>query len=80
MKYKVDTKEFFTDDGVLIKKMQCSIEVDWDKMEHGKNDLERICSHCNKAVMNIEYLKDEEVLFLMKKKPDTCLKINTTTY
>ena len=80
MKYKVDTKELFTDDGVLIKKMQCSIRVDWDKMEPGKNDLERICSHCNKAVMNIEYLKDEEVLFLMKKKPDTCLKINTTTY
>ncbi len=77
MKYKIDTKELYTDKGVFVKKMQCQIGVDWDKMELGNNDLERICSHCNKSVLDVEFLSDDEVLFLLNKKPETCIKINT---
>jgi len=76
MKCKVDTKEVFTDKGVFIKKMQCPIVVDWDKMMPGKNEMERICSQCNKSVLNTDFLSDEEVLFLLSKKPETCIKIN----
>ena len=77
MKYKIETKELYTDKGVFVKKMQCQIRVDWGKMEPGNNDLERICSHCNKSVLDVEFLSDEEVLFLLNKKPETCIKINT---
>jgi hypothetical protein len=76
MKFKIATKELFTNEGILIKKMQCPINVDWEKMQPGKNDLERICCHCNKSVLNTDYLTDEEVLFLLKKDADKCLKIN----
>lgn len=77
MKYKIETKELYTDKGVSVKKMQCQIGVDWEKMELGNNDLERICSHCNKSVLDVEFLSDDEVLFLLNKKPETCIKINT---
>ena len=77
MKYKIETKELYTDKGVFVKKMQCQIGVDWGKMELGNNDLERICSHCNKSVLDVEFLSDDEVLFLLNKKPETCIKINT---
>jgi hypothetical protein len=80
MKYKIDTKELITDKGIVLKKMQCSIEVDWEEMQPGKNDLERICSHCNKTVLNIDSLSDEEVIFVLSKKPDTCIKINAKKY
>lgn len=76
MQYKVDTKELYTDKGVFVKKMQCPKDVDWEKMLPGKNDIERICSYCNKSVLDVEFFSDDDVLFLMKKSPDTCLKIN----
>lgn len=76
MKYKIDTKQLYTDNGVYVKKMQCPIGVDWENMEPRNNNLERICSHCNKAVLDVEFLSDDEVLFLINKRPETCIKIN----
>jgi hypothetical protein len=77
MKYNPDTKELHTDKGVFIKKMQCPKVVYWEDMLPGKNDLERVCSGCNKSVMDVEFLSDDEVLFLLNKRPDTCIKVNT---
>lgn len=77
MKFNIETRELYTDNGLLVKKMQCPISVDWGTMEPGKNDLERICNHCNKSVLDIEFLSDDEVSFLLNRKPDTCIKINT---
>jgi hypothetical protein len=76
MKYKADTSELYTDNGLLVKKMQCEIPVYWGTMSPGKNDMERICTHCNRSVLNTEFLSDYEVVFLMKKRPETCIKTN----
>ena len=76
MKYNTETKELFTDNGILLKKMQCPTEVDWEKMDPGKNDLEKICNQCNKSVLNTDTLSDEEVMFVLSENPDKCLKIN----
>ena len=76
MKYKNDTKELYTDNGLFVKKMQCPRVVDWENMMPGKNEIERICNQCNKSVLNTEFLSDEEVLFLLNKRPETCIKIS----
>ncbi len=76
MKYKVETSELFTDNGLFVKKMQCEISVDWESMLPGQNDIERICNHCNKSVLNTEFLSDDEVVFLLTKRPETCIKTN----
>jgi hypothetical protein len=75
MKYKIETKELYTDNGLLVKKMQCPKVVYWDNMMPGKNDIERICSHCNKSVLNVDFFSDDEILFLLNKRPETCIKI-----
>jgi hypothetical protein len=75
MKYNSETKELFTEKGIFLKKMQCPDKVDWEKMEPGKNDLEKICLICNKSVLNTDYLTDEEVLFVLEKNGDQCLKV-----
>ncbi len=80
MKYKVETKELFTFQGILLKKMQCPVEVKWEEMQPGKNDLEKICTQCNKMVLDIDTLSEEEVSFLLSKNPDICLKINVKKY
>ncbi len=66
MKYKVETKELFTDQGILLKKMQCPVEVKWEEMQPGKNDLEKICTQCNKMVLDIDTLS-EEIIYLRSK-------------
>jgi hypothetical protein len=76
MQYKVDTKELFTDKGEFVKKMQCPIDVEWEDIIPVKNDIERNCVHCNKSVLNVEFLSDDEVVFLVNKRPETCLKVN----
>jgi len=76
MKYKTDTKELYTDNGLLVKKMSCPKVVYWENMMPGKNDIERICSYCNKSVLNVDFLSDDEILFLLNKRPETCIKIN----
>ncbi len=75
MKYNLTTKEIFTDEGQLIKKMNCPEKAEWDTMEKGNNDLKRTCKICNKSVIDTEFLSDDEVLFLVEKDVNTCLRI-----
>jgi hypothetical protein len=78
MKYNEKTREVFTDNGQLIKKMNCPQNIDWEKMEKGKNDLERNCSICKKSVIDTEFLSDAEVLYIMNQDNDKCLRIKSS--
>jgi hypothetical protein len=78
MKYNAETKELFTDKGVFLKKMQCHEDVEWKKMEKGKNDLVKICNLCKKEVISTECLSDDEIKFILEKDSNTCLYIKTT--
>ncbi len=75
MQFDPINKEVFTDDGQFIKKMNCPEKAEWDTMEKGDNDLKRTCNICNKSVIDTEFLSDDEVLFLVEKDVNTCLRI-----
>ena len=79
MKYNPATKEIFTNEGQFIKKMNCPEKAEWETMEKGYNDLKRICKICNKSVIDTEFLSDDEMLFLVKKDANTCLRIISYT-
>ncbi len=79
MKYNSTTKEIFTDDGKFIKKMSCPQKAEWETMEKGENALKRKCTICNKSVIDTEFLSDVEVLFLVEKDANTCLRIISYT-
>ena len=76
MKYNEKTKELYTNNGQFLKKINCPQIFDWEKMEKGKNDLERKCSICKKSVIDTSFLSDSEILYIMEKDNNTCLKIN----
>ncbi len=75
MKYNPTTKEIYTDEGRFIKKMNCPEKAEWENMEKGENDLKRTCEICNKSVVDTEFLSDDELLFLVEKDANTCLRI-----
>ena len=79
MKYNPTTKEIFTNEGKFIKKMSCPEKAEWETMEKGENELKRMCNICNKSVIDTEFLSDDEVLFLVEKDPNTCLRIISYT-
>jgi hypothetical protein len=79
MKYNPTTKEIFTNEGQFIKKMSCPKKVEWENMEKGENDLKRMCKICNKSVIDTEFLSDDEVLFLVEKDANSCLRIISST-
>ena len=80
MKYNNVTKELYTDNGILLKKMECPQIIDWDNLEKGKNDLEKFCNYCKKSVLNTDYLNDEEVLMVIRHDRDKCLKVNVKIF
>ncbi len=79
MKYKPATKEIFTDEGKFIKNMNCPEKTEWETMKKGNCDLKRTCNICNKSVIDTEFLSDDEVLYLVEKDANTCLRIISYT-
>ena len=59
--------------------MNCPEKAEWESMEKGGNDLKRTCTICNKSVIDTEFLSDDEVLFLVEKDANTCLRIISYT-
>ena len=80
MKYNNDTKELFTDNGILLNKMEFPEIIDWDNLEKGKNDLEKFCNNYKKSVLNTDYLNGQEVLMIIRHDRDKCLKVNVKVF
>ena len=76
MKFNPLSKEIYTDQGKLIKKMNCPYEIKWDVLEVGDSSASRNCSICNQAILDTSNLSDQELLDITNQNPDTCLKID----
>ena len=75
MKFNPNNKKLYTDKGELIKQMHCPENISWENMELTNNVLLRKCAYCKKEVTDTEFLTDEEILFISKKKSETCFSI-----
>jgi hypothetical protein len=69
------TRTIYTDNGELIKKMNCPYKVHWDNLEINNSKV-RMCNKCDREIINTEYISDDELLDMIKNNPDTCLKID----
>ena len=75
MNFNPITKELYASSGQLIKKMKCPYNVNWDNLEV-TNIASRKCSVCEHSITDTQFLSDDELLQLVNKQPDTCLKID----
>ena len=76
MKFNPNTREIFTNDNQLIKKMDCPYDMDWDQLSPSGDANSRNCGQCNRAIVDTATLSDHELLNRLKKTPHTCLKID----
>jgi hypothetical protein len=75
MKFNPLTKEIYTDNDQFIKKMNCPFKINWDNLEHANSTM-RKCENCNHLIVDTEFISDQDILGMVKDKPDTCLKID----
>ena len=76
MKFDPITKEVFTDNGEFIKKLDCPYKMNWDDLEEVNNPILRNCSICDQSIIDTENISDDELLKMVRHKPDTCIKID----
>ena len=71
------TKSLFTDSGDLIKKLDCPFQIKWSSLAASKDGKKsRVCSVCDHSIVDTSKLTEQELLNIIKKKPDACLKVD----
>ncbi len=76
LKFNPVTNQLFTDDGQLIKKLQCPYRIDWDSLEEDLGNAgNRKCSQCNHNIIDASNYPQEALVKMLGEAPNTCLKI-----
>lgn len=76
MIFKLTTKELFSDEGSFIKKLHCPYLMKWKNMNKINGVPDRMCSVCDKTIFDTEAMSDKQVVSLVEKNSDACLKLN----
>lgn len=76
MKFNPLTKQLFTNDGRLIKRLHCPFRLDWRKLAATENPAARHCGICEHRVTDTAMLTEEELLELLSENPSACLKVD----
>jgi hypothetical protein len=67
MQYNPITKTLWDDDGHFLKRVHCPKGVSRDQLE------EERCRLCDRAVVQIDHLPEQDALRLFQSKPDLCV-------
>jgi len=76
MIFKPATRQLFADDGTFIKSMFCPSNVKWDELARLDGTTNRTCLICQKSISDTSTLTDSQIIDLVRKDPDICLKIH----
>ena len=76
MKFNPITNELFTDGGLLLKKLHCPLNKQWENLSQAIPLKGKLCDHCDKVIIDSSLLNEEDVAELMQNDPSTCLKVD----
>ena len=68
-------EKIFTQEGEYLKTIQCPKKISASDLEQ-KDEQTLYCNNCEKVIMDTEYLSEKELVNILKKNKDTCLKIS----
>jgi hypothetical protein len=75
MKFNPLTKAIYTDNGGFVKTLNCPCKMRWDNLE-ATTSTTRKCTNCDHSILDTAALTDEDLLHIVRQRPDTCLKID----
>ena len=65
----------YTEKGELLKKIDCPKKVSIKDLRKDK-DKSLYCKNCEKNILDTEYMSKENLINILKKDKNTCLKIS----
>ena len=76
MIYNRNTRELKTDDGKLLKKLDCPLHKEWSQLKVIPDELAiRRCNSCKKSVFHLADKNDQEAELLFQQQPDCCVYV-----
>lgn len=72
---KIIDKDIFTETGELLKTINCPKKVSMKDLIKDK-DKSFYCKNCEKNIIDTEYMSEENLINILKKDKNTCLKIS----
>ena len=76
MIFKLATKELFSNKGAFIKKLHCPYHIKWQELDSFKSSAHKTCSLCKKTIYNSTDMNESQVVDLVARDPEACLKID----
>ena len=68
-------KKIFTQEGKYLKTIECPNKISAGDLEQ-KDEQTLYCNNCEKDIIDTQYISEKELVKILKKNKDTCLKIS----
>ncbi|MBS3952562.1 MAG: hypothetical protein KGZ88_06405 [Methylomicrobium sp.] len=75
MKFNPNTKQLFTNEGDLIKRLHCPHGVNWKDLYHS-DAIKKYCHFCGKSIIDTQNLDDDAVIAIVIQDEGVCLKLD----
>lgn len=76
MIFRLKTRELFTNDGRLVKKMFCPLAAEWDELAGDGSDPSRMCQSCKKKVYDTDLISEEALFKMAQEDKNLCVKVD----
>ena len=73
---KLPSMTLCTNDGRLIERLHCPLNMDWEQLQENKQERGRDCGPCGRTVLDTGLFTEEELLQRLQAEPHTCLMID----
>ena len=68
-------KKIFNQEGEYLKTIECPKKISSIDLEI-KDEQTLYCNNCKKDIIDTQYISEKELIKILKKNKDTCLKIS----
>jgi hypothetical protein len=76
MKFNPVSQRLYTDDGQLIKQLECRFPVRWDEMQQTGIPGVRRCDICEDGVIDSAGFSDEKIVQMVEQNNKLCLRVS----
>ena len=71
----IQGNRLYDEHGYFLKELSCPIKISMSDLERPERQTSQ-CRHCERAVINTDYMSEHQLVELLQKHPETCIKIN----
>lgn len=71
----IQNNRIISENGTVLKTLSCPFKISDEDLDQTNSPKSR-CRHCERTVVNTDYLTEGQLVKLLENDPSTCLKIS----